>query len=69
MIGTINNLETGEVITVIGLGGLTYWENGRDLIVQREAAGRVKFTTVGDEGTPVEPWQDAPPPRSSAASN
>ena len=48
-----------------------YWEQGRKLIVQREAQGNVKFTEVGSDGSvpPLEKWKDAPPPSNRSALN
>jgi hypothetical protein len=50
------------------LGGESaYWDAGRELIEQREAAGRMKDRRLGADGTLVEDWQDAPPPPSRSA--
>jgi hypothetical protein len=67
-IGSINDLVTGEIIVAIAVDGSTYWEHGRDLIEQREAAGRTQYRHIGVDGEPG-PWKNAPPPPSRASTN
>lgn len=58
-----------EVIPAIGLDDLMYSEINGEIIVQRETAGRIRWTRVGDDGEPVEPWNDAAPPSQTASQN
>jgi hypothetical protein len=59
--GFINDLVTGELVPAICPDGVsTYWEHGRELIGQKEAAGRTKYRQIGSDGPG--PWKDVPPP-------
>jgi hypothetical protein len=76
------NLATGELTAGLTIDGLTYsevpadkapvarrWGVHRELVVQREARGRLAWTYVGSDGEPVEPWTEIAPPPSRSASN
>jgi hypothetical protein len=63
------NANTGELVVALSIGDLTYHEGNGKLIVQRERAGRLEWTRLGDDGEPVEPWEGIAPPPSRSTFN
>ena len=54
----------------IDTGGSMFWEAGRQLIEQQERPDGLWYRRVGEDGEPVEDWQQAgPPPPSRASGN
>jgi hypothetical protein len=60
---------TGELVVGLTISDLTYHEVNGELIVQREAKGRLEWTRVGDDSEPIEPWEGIAPPPSRSRSN
>ena len=59
--------DTGEIVVALIVRERTYWEDSRskDIIVQREAKGRMEWTRLDKDGEEIEPWDWARPPSRS----
>jgi hypothetical protein len=61
---------TGEIVTAITVGELTYWEAGHELIVHQERPDGLHAARVDEDGEPVKwRWVPPPPPSRRAATD
>lgn len=67
--GYFADFDSGEMVAAVHTRDGTFWEQGTQLIEQRESKGRMLYRRLDDQGEPVEDWQDAPPPPSQSAGN